>query len=484
MAEGSRRRTAEEREPTYPDELDEYCFIVKYPKQRYFVKNKQFNEIRDLSKAEFIEDKRGLHKDDVKKWIDQTPNCYYNIDFLPPPRQVSHQTYNTFFGVAEPGSWFRRFYSAYFPATGEPDFEQTLVNITVDNRINPDDIYDRFTCMLRNLVKGDLEIEDGNGDSEREAEINRRVFWYEQWLGDILYNPGTKPGVAVLQRGPQASGKSTVTHIMHRLLGKMAMPFNSVGELKDRHSEAQKGTLFVYKNEMAENDGGKNMDLVESLKNKIDQQQTTINEKFAPQRTFSCFERYFMTTNSNAPVHLSKEGSRKFTVFEAGTDIGVDDSNWWSEFYSYVDNDKHLGLLGFLLYLNRHMHRDYDLRTNKPSTQTQTELQHDDSYMTTFMQQYLKDLSNDQPVSAIADAHGIEPSVTKRVSQIKESYKQFLVNQSKIDMFDGRRAKNFIRNLSKSNSAITACKTGRIPYLHIWPSSAYRQFCEQYSLDQ
>jgi hypothetical protein len=480
----AQRRRADEREPTYPEELDEYCFIVKFPKQRYFVKNMQFNEIRDLNKAEFIEDKRGLHKEDVKKWIDETPNCYYNIDFLPPPRAVSDQTYNTFFGVAQPGSWFRRFYAAYFPSTGEPNWEQTMVDITMDNRINPDEVYSRFKRILKNVVKGDLVATDTDDEAEVETEIEKRVFWYEQWLGDILYNPGLKPGVAILQRGPQASGKSTITHVMHKILGKMAMPFSSVGELKDRHSEAQKGTLFVYKNEMAESDGGKNMDLVESLKNKVDQQQTTINEKFAPQRTFSCFERYFMTTNSNAPLHLSKEGSRKFTVFEAGTDIGVGDFSWWSEAYSYFDNDKHLGVLAFLLYLARHMHRHYDLRVNKPATQTQTELQHDDSYMTTFMQRYLKDLVNNQPSNPISDAHGVYASVTKRVSQVKEEYKNFLINQNKLDAFDGRRAKNFIRNTAKNNDGIRCCRDGNTYYLRIWPVPAYHGFCEQHSLDK
>ena len=51
------------------------------------------------------------------------------------------------------------------------------------------------------------------------ARDDDKAKYFLDWSADILQNPTTKPGVALILRGPQGTGKSGITRILARILG-------------------------------------------------------------------------------------------------------------------------------------------------------------------------------------------------------------------------------------------------------------------------
>ena len=131
------------------------------------------------------------------------------------------------------------------------------------------------------------------------------------WCADVLQNPTRKPGVALVLRGPEGTGKSVLGAVLRRLLGERNVVVNADKDrLLGRFNSALAGKILIQAEESFFAGDSRTAD---ALKHLITGQTLEIELKFGRSFEIASFHRLLITSNHSQVIQASSE-ARRFVV--------------------------------------------------------------------------------------------------------------------------------------------------------------------------
>jgi hypothetical protein len=145
-----------------------------------------------------------------------------------------------------------------------------------------------------------LKVIAGGEEKKSEFILN--------WCADILQNPCRKPGVAVVLRGDEGTGKSVLGAILRRLLGPRNVLVNADKDrLLGRFNAALGSKILIQAEETFFAGDSRTAD---ALKHLITGQTLEIEQKFGRSFEIESFHRLLITSNHSQVVQASSEARR------------------------------------------------------------------------------------------------------------------------------------------------------------------------------
>jgi hypothetical protein len=283
--------------------------------------------------------------------------------------------------------------------------------------------YSRIIDHIRNnICKADEEISD----------------YLLAWMADCVQNTGRRPGVAVVLRGRQGTGKSILCEQFGKLFGPHFIHISHSGHLTGNFNAHLKDKIVVYADE-AFWAGDKKAEGV--LKAMITEDTQQIEMKGKDVFTVQNHIRLLISSNHRWVVPAGNE-ERRFFVIDVG-DARMQDKTY---FGALVDQMNNGGREAFLQYLLDYDLNGIDLRT-PPNTNALSEQK---VYSASPIQSWLLErLSDGSPTS-----EGREWPATIPISELYDDYLHYCqdigVNRRNNTSIFGRELKQLLPGLETS----------------------------------
>jgi hypothetical protein len=167
------------------------------------------------------------------------------------------------------------------------------------------------------------------------------------WCADIVQNPTRKPGVAVVLRGSEGSGKSVLGAILRRVLGPRNVLVNADKDrLLGRFNSALAGKILIQAEETFFAGDARTAD---ALKHLITGQTLEIELKFGRSFEIDSFHRLLITTNHKHVIQASSE-ARRFVVCDV-SDARRGEAAYFDCLYAVADGRDDATAQAFLEFL-------------------------------------------------------------------------------------------------------------------------------------
>jgi hypothetical protein len=193
------------------------------------------------------------------------------------------------------------------------------------------------------------QVVTGGDDQKAEFILN--------WCADILQNPTRKPGVALVLRGSEGTGKSALGAVLRRLLGERNVVVNADKDrLLGRFNSALAAKILIQAEESFFAPDSRTAD---ALKHVITGQTLEIELKFGRSFEIGSFHRLLITSNHSQVIQASSE-ARRFVVCDVSDDRRGD-AAYFDRLYAIADGRDDATARAFMQHLlNR------DLSTFRP----------------------------------------------------------------------------------------------------------------------
>lgn len=192
-----------------------------------------------------------------------------------------------------------------------------------------------FQNYISLLVEGDPKF---TNNPER-ADEEKSSKWLTFWLADILLNPddkGSQP-VAVILWGKPGCGKTSLRHLMSKLLGEKCVHHttdpNKNGDILHEFNSTLQYKLFI---EFEEINMKTHSQLADAIKQLITNHTHSITRKGQESIDVHASERALFTTNCATSCVLDK-GDRRYCAF-AVSSTRIGQSEYWDKFYQYLED--------------------------------------------------------------------------------------------------------------------------------------------------
>ena len=202
----------------------------------------------------------------IKKWLtDDTQRVYDEVDFLPPPKIVPEEVYNLWKG----------FETEKFTVEPAEDISAVLYHIS------------HVIC---------------NNDEKANDYVLK-------FIAQIVQQPGKLPGIALVLRGSQGSGKDTLKEIVKAVIGEdlVSETSNPERDIFSRFSNKRAEKLFVDIKEAKLKDS---LALQEVIKDAIDSKVISFEKKGIDPCEINNYARLLFTTNNAQPITLDSSDRR------------------------------------------------------------------------------------------------------------------------------------------------------------------------------
>jgi hypothetical protein len=144
---------------------------------------------------------------------------------------------------------------------------------------------------------------------------NQEYFDYLlNWMAHTIQRPEELPGIAIVFRGQQGTGKGVATEEFGRLLEPHFIALTSMEQLVGRFTGHLKDRLLVYANEAL---WGGNKSAEGALKAMITDPNASVEQKFKDTVRIENFKRIMISSNEDWAVPLAKD-DRRFFVLNVG----------------------------------------------------------------------------------------------------------------------------------------------------------------------
>jgi phage/plasmid primase-like uncharacterized protein len=193
------------------------------------------------------------------------------------------------------------------------------------------------------------------------CQENREHYRYvRRWLAHMVQRPGELPGVAIVIRGKQGTGKGALAELVGALVSQHYLMLDSMEQLIGRFNGHLKDLLLVYANEAvwAGNRAGEG-----ALKAMVTDPLTPVEEKFKDLVNVRNCKRILVTTNKPWAVPMEAD-DRRFLVLEASDSRKGDTAYFGALFRQMRDQG---GLQALLHDLQREDLSGFDVR-KKPAS--------------------------------------------------------------------------------------------------------------------
>ena len=201
------------------------------------------------------------------------------------------------------------------------------------------------------------------------------VDWMEHWIADILQNPDTKgeTPVSLILYSKQGTGKSSLTELMKRLLGKRCVYATETptanGDIFHEFNSVAKYKLFF---EIAEINMKTSAPIADQVKGFITSHIRRITHKGFDPIEVKATDRIVFTTNRFNSMFIEKSDRRMcaFHVSDKRLEDPEENSKYWKEFYAKIqgkqdDNNFIKDIADYLMSIDL---TNYNLRDNRPKT--------------------------------------------------------------------------------------------------------------------
>ncbi|GLK54338.1 hypothetical protein JOD31_001505 [Methylopila capsulata] len=164
------------------------------------------------------------------------------------------------------------------------------------------------------------------------------------WLADMVQNPGSKPGVALVLKGGKGAGKDTLAVVMSRIVGRRHVAhIDNADRLTSRFNAPFASALLGHVEEAFwAGDRGKKG----ALQALITAPTMTLEKKGIDSVVVASFVRFVMTTNEDWAVPASHD-ERRYAVFDV-SDCRIGDRTYFRDLYAQIEGD---GAAAFLAHL-------------------------------------------------------------------------------------------------------------------------------------
>lgn len=175
----------------------------------------------------------------------------------------------------------------------------------------------------------------------------RKAEFILDWCADTLQNPTRKPGVALVLRGLEGTGKSLLGAILRRLLGQSNVLVNADKDrLLGRFNSALAGKILIQAEETFFAGDARGAD---ALKHLITGQTLEIEVKFGRSFEIESFHRLLITSNHTQVIQASSE-ARRFVVCDV-SDARRGDAAYFDRLYAVADGRDDTTARAFMHYL-------------------------------------------------------------------------------------------------------------------------------------
>jgi hypothetical protein len=162
---------------------------------------------------------------------------------------------------------------------------------------------------------------------------DRKAKFILDWCADIIQNPTRKPGVAIVLRGNEGTGKSVLGAILRRLLGPRNVLVNADKDrLLGRFNAALAGKILIQAEETFFAGDARTSD---ALKHLITGHTLEVELKFGRSFEIESFHRLLITSNHAQVIQASSE-ARRFVVCDV-TDARRGDATYFGRLYAVAD---------------------------------------------------------------------------------------------------------------------------------------------------
>jgi Family of unknown function (DUF5906)/Bifunctional DNA primase/polymerase, N-terminal len=167
------------------------------------------------------------------------------------------------------------------------------------------------------------------------------------WCADILQKPARKPGVALVLRGSEGTGKSVLGAILRQVLGPRNVLVNADKDrLLGRFNSALAGKLLIQAEESFFAGDARTTD---ALKHLITGQTLEIELKFGRSFEIESFHRLLITSNHAQVIQASSE-ARRFVVCDV-TSSRRGDTAYFDRLYAVADGRDEVTARAFMHHL-------------------------------------------------------------------------------------------------------------------------------------
>ena len=173
--------------------------------------------------------------------------------------------------------------------------------------------------------------------------------WLLWWCADILQNPRSKPGSAVVLAGKKGSGKSFVADVLREIIGPKY--FVRVSKKKDLVGEFNAHFAAALLVNCEEATFGGDIEANNTLKDMITSEYTIVNEKFMPRQNMRSYSRFIFTTNSDYS-HSTSEDERRFLFLDVGSQF-CGDTAYFDRMAGQLDRGGYQALANLLHSMKR-----------------------------------------------------------------------------------------------------------------------------------
>jgi len=176
---------------------------------------------------------------------------------------------------------------------------------------------------------------------------DRKAEFLLNWCADILQNPTRKPGVAIVLRGSEGTGKSVLGSILRRLLGPRNVLVNADKDrLLGRFNSALASKILIQAEETFFAGDARTAD---ALKHLITGQSLDIELKFGRSFEINSFHRLLITSNHTQVIQASSE-TRRFVVYDV-SDARRGDATYFDHLYAVADGRDDVTAKAFMQHL-------------------------------------------------------------------------------------------------------------------------------------
>jgi hypothetical protein len=206
-------------------------------------------------------------------------------------------------------------------------------------------------------VSGDCSVVLHHIERVIAAGDKRKAEFILDWCADIVQNPTRKPGVAIVLRGNEGTGKSVLGAILRRLLGPRNVLINADKDrLLGRFNSALAGKILIQAEETFFAGDARTTD---ALKHLITGQTLEVEMKFGRSFEIDSFHRLLITSNHTQVIQASSE-ARRFVVCDV-SDLRAGDAVYFDRLYAVADGRDDAAAQAFMKHL-----LDRDLSKFKP----------------------------------------------------------------------------------------------------------------------
>tara|TARA_R110000772_G_scaffold228413_1_gene339089 strand:+ start:115 stop:2328 length:2214 start_codon:yes stop_codon:yes gene_type:complete len=201
---------------------------------------------------------------------------------------------------------------------------------SLDDKFNTVDNYNTFKGFNAKLV--DVPIKDkfstlnDNYDGKSVIRFINHLnllvnyeadglIYLKNYIADMFQNPAILPGVAILFKSKQGSGKDLMTSILGDILGQHLIHKDAKMEnLTGTFNDDLQNKLLIQFNEVGGADGSFNREI---LKDIITTEMFNINPKYGKKLKCRNFSRPILASNNDTPIQIPQD-DRRYVVFKCG----------------------------------------------------------------------------------------------------------------------------------------------------------------------